>query len=145
MWQDYFPSALAKSSLFGTMPLGKDFEGALYKKLAVIIGVLLLAMVLVCVVALPFVRAVDWPKYRALVIAASALLVLLAAFRMLVPSPFHQDFRHIFPILVPFCLVYAKVVEQLRHWSVVLYGTGVAIGLLIIASSVTFFVRLLRS
>ncbi len=140
--QDYFLNGLAKSSLFGTMPLGRDFEGALRKKLAVIIGVLLLAMVLVCVVTLPFVRSVDWPKYRALVIAASALLVLLVAFRMLVPSPFHQDFRHIFPILVPFCLVYAKVVERLRHWSVVLYGTGVAIGLLMIASSVAYFVRI---
>jgi hypothetical protein len=140
--EDYFLNGLAKSSLFGTMPLGRDFEGALYHKLAVIIGVLWLAMVLVCAVTLPFVRSVDWPRYRALVIAAGALLVLLVAFRMLVPSPFHQDFRHIFPILVPFCLVYAKVVERLGHWSVVLYGTGVAIGLLMVASSLTFFARI---
>ncbi len=140
--EDYFWNGLAKSSLFGVMPLGKDFEDPRHQHLAVVISLLLLAMVVVCLATLPFVRSIDWPRYRALVVASAALVALLAAFRMLVPTPFHEDFRHIFPALVPFCLLYAKVVERLRRWSAVLYGTGMAIGLLMIASSVAFFVRM---
>jgi hypothetical protein len=70
------------------------------------------------------------------------LLVLLAAFRIMVPTPFHEDFRHIFPILVPLCLLYAKVVERLSRGSDVAYKAGIAIGLLMVASSVAFFVRI---
>ncbi len=140
--QDYFLNVLAKSSLFGVMALGKAFEGAPYKGLAVIISVLLLAMVAVCVAILPFVKAVRWQRYRALVGAAASMLILLVAFRIMLPTPFHEDFRHIFPVLVPFCLLYAKTVERLSRWSAVLHKAGVAIGLLMIASSVAFFVRL---
>jgi hypothetical protein len=139
--QDYFFNGLAKSSLFGVMPLGKDFEGGPYKNLAVFISLLSLAMVAVCVVVLPFIRSVSWQKYRALVAAAASMLILLAAFRLLVPTPFHEDFRHIFPILVPVCLLYAKVVERLSRWSGVLHKAGIVLGLLMIASSVAFFVR----
>ena len=140
--QDYFFNGLAKSSLFGVMPLGKDFDGQPYKSLAVFISVLLLAMVAVCLVVLPFIRSVSWRKYRALVVASASMLILLAAFRFLVPTPFHEDFRHIFPILVPLCLLYAKVAERLSHWSGVLHKAGIVLGLLMIASSVAFFVRI---
>jgi hypothetical protein len=141
--QGYFLNGLLKSSLFGVMPLGKDFESELHKRLAVLISLLLLAMVAVCVVVLPFVRSVRWQRYRALVGAAASMLILLTAFRFLLPNPFHEDFRHIFPVLVPLCLLYAKVVERLSRWSDVLYKAGMAIGLLMIASSVAFFVRIL--
>ena len=124
------------------MPLGTDFEGAYHKVLAVIISLLLLAMVILCLATLPFVRSVTWLKYRAIVMASGALLILLTAFRIILPTPFHEDFRHIFPILVPFCLLYAKVVERLRPWAVWLYRTGIGIALLMIASSVAFFARI---
>jgi hypothetical protein len=140
--QDYFLNGLAKSSLFGVIPLGKDFESELHQRLAVLISLLLLAMVAVCAVVLPFMRAVRWQRYRALVAAAAIMLVLLAAFRFMVPTPFHEDFRHIFPVLVPLCLLYARVVERLSRWSDVAYKAGIAIGLLMVASSVAFFVRI---
>ncbi len=140
---DYFLNGLAKSSLFGGIRLGKDFESESYKRLAVFIRLLWLAMVGVCVVALPFIRSIRWRKYRALVGACASMLVLLAAFRFIVPNPFHEDFRHIFPALVPCCLVYAKVVERLGRRSDMLYKAGVALGLLMIASSIAFFVRVL--
>jgi len=105
-------------------------------------SLLLLAMVAVCAVVLLFVRSVGWQRYRALVVAAASMLVLLAAFRFMVPTPFHEDFRHIFPVLVPLCLVYAKAVERLRRWSNVAYTAGIAVGVLMIASSLGFFVRL---
>ena len=140
--QDYFLNGLAKSSLFGVIPLGKDFESKPHQRLAVLISLLLLAMVAVCAVVLPFMRLVSWQRYRALLAAAATMLVLLAAFRFMVPTPFHEDFRHIFPILVLFCLGYAKVVEHLSRWSIVAYQAGLAIGILMVAASVAFFVRI---
>jgi hypothetical protein len=140
--QDYFLNGLAKSSLFGVIPLGKDFESERHQRVAVLIRLLLLAMVAVCAVALPFMRSVAWRRYRALVVATGTMLVLLAAFRFMVPTPFHEDFRHIFPVLVPLCLVYAKAVERLGHWSNSAYKAGMAIGLLMVCSSVAFFVRI---
>ena len=139
--EDYFLNGLARSSLLGAMPLGRDFEGRFHQRLALVMCLLLLAMATLCIVTLPFARSVDWRKYRALGTAAGALLVLLLALRMLVPTTLHEDFRHIFPVLVPLCLVYAKVVERLKPWSPFLYRTGVAMALLMIASCATFFVR----
>jgi hypothetical protein len=140
--QDFFLNGLAKSCLFGMMPLGRDFQGALYGALAVVIRLILLAMAAVCLVVLPFVRRVTWQRYRSLALVAASMLGLLVAFRILVPTPFHEDFRHIFPVLVPLCLLYAKVVEHLGRWSSVLHKAGIGLGLLMIASSVAFFVRL---
>ena len=140
--QDYFWNGLAKSSLFGVLPLGKDFQGARHHCLGAILGVLLLAMVLVCIAALPFVRRESWRAYRAVVIASASMLVLLAAFRMVLPTPFHEDFRHIFPVLVPFCLVYGKSVERIGDRSAWAYRAGIGLGLLMVASSVAFFVRI---
>lgn len=137
--QDYFWNGLAKSSLFGVMPLGKDFEGGYYARLAVLLGVLLLAMVAVCIAGVMLVRPVDWRRYRAVAIASACLLSFLAAFRMAIPTPFHEDFRHVFPILVPFCLVYAKSVERFGRRSVALHHVGVGLGALMIAASVAFF------
>jgi hypothetical protein len=139
--QDYFLNGLAKSSLFGAMPLGKDFDSQTHERLAVFIRLLLLAIVAVCVVTLPFIRSVGWHRHRAIIGAAASMLIMLAAFHFMAPNPFHDDFRHIFPVLVPLCLLYAKVVERLGRWSDVLYKAGIVIGLLMVASSVTFFVR----
>ena len=78
-----------------------------------------------------------------MICAAACMLIFLAAFQFILPSPFHNDFRHIFPLLVPLCLLYAKVVERLRCLSTVLYKFGIVIAVLMIASSVAFFVRAL--
>jgi hypothetical protein len=140
--QDYFWNGLAKSSLFGVMRLGKDFEGACYHRLALLLSVLLLAMAAVCAALLPFVRRASWSKYRAVALASASLLILLAAFRMIFPTPFHEDFRHIFPVLVPLSLLYAKSVERIGRWSRAAYWAGVGLGVLMALSSVAFFVRI---
>jgi len=139
--QDYFWNGLAQSSLFGAMPLGKDFASETHKRLEVCLRLLLLAMVAVCVVALPFIRSARWWRYRAIIGATASMFILLVAFHYLVPNPYHADFRHVFPVLVPLCLLYAKVVERLRRWSHLLYKAGLVIGFLMVASSVAFFVR----
>ena len=139
--QDYFWNGLAQSSLFGAMPLGKDFASETHRQLQACIRLLLLAMVAVCVVALPFIRSVRWRRYRAIIGATASMFVLLVAFHYIVPNPYHADFRHVFPVLVPLCLLYAKVVERLSRWSHLLYKAGFVIGLLMVASSAAFFVR----
>jgi hypothetical protein len=69
------------------------------------------------------------------------MLLFLLAFRIGVPNVFHEDFRHVFPALVPFCLAYALVVDRVRRISGALYWTGVGGALLMIGSSVAFFAR----
>ena len=140
--RDYFLNRLAKSSLLGVIPLGDELGSGRHKTLAVLLNLLLLAMVTICTAALLFMRGVCWRKYRAYVGATIIMFIFLLAFRIRVPNEFHEDFRHIFPALVPFCLGYATIVERLGRFSKVLHHTGVAIGLLLVASSVAFFVSI---
>jgi hypothetical protein len=139
--QDFFWNGLAKSSLFGVMPLGKDFAGSYYDHVALLLSVLLLAMVALCVATWPFVRRFDWRRYRAVVLSSACLLGFLAAFRMAIPTPFHEDFRHVYALLVPFCLVYAKSVERAGSRFAPVGKVGFGLGALMVAASVAFFVR----
>jgi hypothetical protein len=76
------------------------------------------------------------------------LFASLIAFRVRAPNELHEDFRHIFPALVPFCLGYAKILERLERsarspsWLLRgLRGTGVAIGLSMVLASAAFFTQ----
>ena len=138
---DYFWNRFAKSSLFGVMPLGEEFQAARYTTLVVAIKLLLLAMVTICLCGAIFLRGVPWRRYRVYACAVVTMLISLMAFRIRVPNEFHEDFRHVFPILVPFCLAYALVVDRARRVSGALYWTGVGVALLMIGSSVAFFAR----
>ena len=138
---DYFWNRFAKSSLFGVTPLGEEFQAARYTALAVAIKLLLLAMVTICLCGAIFLRRVPWRKYRVYACAVVTMLVFLVAFRVRVPNEFHEDFRHVFAILVPFCLAYTLVVDRARRLSAALYWTGVGVALLMIGSSVLFFAR----
>jgi hypothetical protein len=140
--EDYFLNRLLKSSLYGVFPLGQDFVSARHRVLAVVLNLTLLAMVVLVVVTLASVRPLSWSRYRALVVSSAIMLASLVAFRIRLPNPFHEDFRHIFPVLVPCCLVYAKVVERLGHRSRKLGAVGIALALVMIVSSVAFFVRI---
>ena len=85
---EYFLNRLARSSLFGVMPLGEDFASKRHETLAVLLRSLLLTMVLACAIMLPFVRRVTWPRYRALVLASALMLVMLAGFGFVLPNRF---------------------------------------------------------
>jgi hypothetical protein len=138
---DFFLNRLAKSSLFGVAPLGEEFASGRYAALAGVIGVLLLVMVAGCVLALPFVRGVEFRTYRTYVVMSAVMFVFLVAFRIAMPNEYHEDFRHIFPVLVPFCLGYAQVVSRLARFSKHLRAAGVGVALSMVASSVAFFAR----
>jgi len=138
---DYFWNRFAKSSLFGASRLGEDFQAARYTALAAAIKLLLLTMVGICLCGAIFLRGVPWRRYRVYACAVVTMLIFLLAFRLHVPNEFHEDFRHVFPVLVPFCLAYVLVVDRARRVSGALYWTGVGIALLMIGSSVAFFAR----
>ena len=146
---DYFLNRLAKSSLFGVMPLGDELASARHQILAVAMSVLLLAMVASCLIALPFLRGGWWRRYRVYLGGTLIMFAFLVAFRVRAPNEFHEDFRHIFPSLVPFCLGYAKIFERLERssgkpsWLLQgLRGTGIAVGLSMALASATFFARM---
>jgi hypothetical protein len=146
---DYFLNRLAKSSLFGVMPMGDQLAGPRHQILAVAMSVLLLAMVATCLIALPFLRGGSLRPYRVYVGGTLIMFGFLVAFRVRAPNEFHEDFRHIFPALVPFCLVYAKIFERLGRFSGKpswflqgLRGTGIAMSLSMVLASAAFFAHL---
>jgi hypothetical protein len=138
---DYFWNRFVKSSLFGVLPLGDEFQAARYTKIAVAIKMLLLAMATVCLGGAILVRRLPAGRSRVYAWASVIMIVFIVAFRIRVPNEFHEDFRHVFPLLVPFCVAYALVVDRARRVSGALYWTGVGIALLMIGSSVAFFAR----
>jgi hypothetical protein len=139
---DPFLNRLAKSSLFGIKTLGDDFGSERHQALAVVMSLLLLVMLAVCVAGLPLMRRAHLQKYRAYLGVAVIMFLFLVAFRIRAPNGNHEDFRHIFPALVPFCLGYATVVERLGRHSKVLYPAGAAVALLMALSSLVFFARI---
>jgi hypothetical protein len=143
---DYFLNRLAKSALFGVMPLGDELAGPRHQTLAVAMSVLLLAMVASCLIALPLLRGGALRRYRVYLGGTLVMLAFLVAFRVRAPNEFHEDFRHIFPALVPFCLGYAKILERLGRssgkpaWLLQgLRGTGIAMGIAMVVASTAFF------
>ena len=138
---DPFLNRFLKSILFGVQPLGDDFGAGHYRTLASVISCLLLVMLGVCLIGALRLRAASRRGYRVYLVASVLLFLFLIGFRVLAPNEFHEDFRHIFPALAPFCLAYAKTVEWLGRDSRVLSYGGVAVALAMAISSLAFFVR----
>jgi hypothetical protein len=139
--RDLFLNRLAQSSLFGVMPLGAELDGRQQRALAPLLGVLLLAMLAACLAAAPFVRREALRAHRVYLGTPVIMLAFLVAFRVRAPNAFHEDFRHIFPALVPFCFVYVSVVEKLGRASRLLRYGATTIGLLMVVTSTVFFAR----
>jgi hypothetical protein len=139
--RDYFLNRFAKSSLFGIPPLEDELTSRRHDVLGSVISSLLLLMAAVCLLALPFLRGLDWRSTRVYAAAAAVMFLFLLAFRIRLPNEFHEDFRHIFPALAPFCLGYVTVVERLGRVHHAFRKAGIAVGLAMVASSVAFFVR----
>lgn len=138
---DPFLNRFLKSVLFGVAPLGEDFDAARYQLIAGFMSALLLAMLAVCVWGATQLRGDTLRKNRVYLAAPVILFLALVGFRVSAPNEFHEDFRHIFPALAPFCLAYAGTVVRLRRCSKLLFYGGVAVALALAASSLAFFVH----
>lgn len=137
---DPFLNQLTKSSLFGMQSRGDDFNNHRHEILAQVMSVLLLLMLAVFLAGVAFVRRANFQKYRVHFGAAVIMFIFLLAFRVRAPNELHEDFRHIFPILVPFCLGYAVAVDRIGRCAKPLYYVGVGIAGLMVVSSILFFV-----
>lgn len=111
--QLYFNHML-KSSLFSTHNEHPDAETSyrINRRLASILNYLLL---LLCAFVFYFALSAKKEGVRRNFPLIAAFFGFLAggiAFRALVPHTHHSDFRHIFPILLPFCAAFALGVER---------------------------------
>jgi hypothetical protein len=138
---DPFLNRFLKSILFGVQPLGEDFAGSRYPVIATILSALLLVTILVCAIGAVRLRAESLQKYRVYLAAPIISFVFLVGFRILAPNEFHEDFRHIFPALAPFCIGYAKTVARYGRASKALSYAGTGAALALVGSSLAFFLR----
>src|SRR6478735_3192759 len=80
-------------------------------------------------------------KYRVYLVSVAIMVLFLLAFRLRAANEYHEDFRHIFAALVPFCMCYAAVVANSSRYSKLLNLAGTALALLMIICSLAFFLR----
>lgn len=139
--RDYFPNRVAKSSLFGSAPLGDEFAGKPRQLLAGVLASLLLILIAVIVLRLLLVRGLNLRRHRAYWLSVGVMVTSLLAFRIRAPNAHHEDFRHIFPVLVPLCIAYIASVERLGQRSPGLRRAGQLLALAMALASIAFFAR----
>jgi hypothetical protein len=137
--REYFWNGLLKSSLFGTLPLDPELAYPLNAGLAVPMACLLMAMLSLGLIGLGGVTLVQWRRHAVLLLASGSLLGHLMLFRALIPTPFHQDFRHVFPLLIPASICFAKLVGRYRRERPVLAWVATLVALAFMLLSVLFF------
>jgi hypothetical protein len=110
--------------------------------MASVVSALLLVMVSICLIGALQLRRPALRRYRVYLAAPVIMFLFLVGFRVLAPNEFHEDFRHIFPALAPFCLGYAKTVERFGRSSKLLSYAGIAVAVAMTTTSLAFFLRL---
>jgi hypothetical protein len=136
---DYFLNTFLKSSLFGAIPLGPEFNDRWSTTLATILSYLLLGLLLYVLVGLPTAALWRMPGNGVLLLACLFMLGLLVALRVKVPLSMHADFRYVFPLLVPACVWYSKLIEYWRRRFRPLFVAGCLLAGLTVLASVLLF------
>jgi hypothetical membrane protein len=140
--RNYFVPSLLKSSLFGTSNtvLELDLAYPLNNRLAILLNGLLLGMVALGLTAAGMVTRARLRRYAPVLGIAAAFIAGLGVFRLVIPSPHHNDFRHVFPLLILTSLIYAQTANEWRRrrpW----LGTGMRLlAVCFLATSVVYFV-----
>jgi hypothetical protein len=139
--RQWFWNDLLKSSLFGTHNTVPDRETSyeLNKALAYGHNWLLLGMTGYIGAGLV---AMGKQRRRFAVLGVFVLLsvLFLAGFKALIPAPHHNDFRHIFPVLVPMAIVYAASVAAFRRRAPFVAWLGQGMAALFCALTIFYFV-----
>lgn len=138
----YFLTDLFKSSLFGTYASAPDAEmnNPPNVALARALNVLLFAMIVFVAAGTFKATRSGVRRYRALGFLSALLILSVAALRAALPMAHHVDFRFVFALLLPACLVYVETVERFRDRAEWLRKLGIGLALAFIAASVAFFV-----
>jgi hypothetical protein len=147
--QNYFWNALLKSSLMLTQAgFDREINYPLNVEISTGLSFLLLAMVVYALVGALSVTLDEVRRHGVLLVASVAWLSLLVAFRLVFPTVYHEDFRHVFPLVIPASLFYAKVVDRYRRRQPALGWVGYGLCLTFLLLSVLFFApkhRLIRT
>lgn len=108
--RNHYWNHLLKSSLFGTHNHGPDFETSyrIHIEIAMIVSILLIGFVVGSLAG-----SVTYGKKSALVYRPVLLTVLLflsshMVFKMMIPAPHHNDFRLIYPVMIPLSILYFR-------------------------------------
>jgi predicted membrane-bound mannosyltransferase len=138
--RDYFWNSLVKTSLFGTEVAGDPELGyRLNAELATVMSWLVLGMIVYALVGALGVSRAGLRRHGVLLVASAALVGSLIALRVLIPTPYHEDFRHVFPLVIPAGLLFAELVDRYRTRSPALAWVGYLLSVPLLLLSVLFF------
>ncbi len=109
--RQYFWNHLIKSSLFATHNEVADLETAyrLNRRIAEIMNVMVLGMLGYLLSGLALATRQGLRRHRVLALHTALALLSIIAFKALVPSAHHNDFRFVYPIVIALSLGYALV------------------------------------
>jgi hypothetical protein len=139
--RQYYWNHLVKSSLFATHNNVADAETAYRynRRIAELLNPLLLAMIGYALAALLISKRSRRSRYAVVHAATACFVGFHVAFKALVPSAHHNDFRFVYPVLVFAALGYVRAVENFderRSW---LARAGRWMALTMLAGSVVYF------
>ncbi|HEX8791956.1 MAG TPA: hypothetical protein VF765_13470 [Polyangiaceae bacterium] len=143
-WDDgkgrqWFWNYVLKTSLFGEF----DYAQPWLRALAVLIGVLLLALLVQLVAGALLMRRREWLDGMPLVALAVLFLASLMALRISAPNSCSNDFRYILPVVLPCACAYVwfQVRCRERGWRIIPLASAV-LGWLFALSSAAYFLLL---
>ena len=138
--RQYFWNDLLKSSLYGTHNTVPDRETSYELNKALAFGHNWLLLGMTGYIAAGLV-AMGKERRRFAVLGVFVLLsvLFLAGFKALIPAPHHNDFRHIFPVLVPMAIVYAASIAAFRERSGFVAWLGQAMAVLFCGLTIFYF------
>jgi hypothetical protein len=140
--RQYYWNHLLKSSLFASHNEKPDAETTYRwnRRIATVMNLLLLAMLLFGAMSMALTpRRGFFHRYAVPLVSSACFLAMHMAFRGMIPSAHHSDFRMIHPILVAFCLGYVLAVDNANGRKVLVSRVGTAMPVLFIVLSGLYF------
>jgi hypothetical protein len=137
----FFWNDLIKTSLFGTYNKTPDPETAyaLNRHVSSIENVLLFVMTLYLVFGVVRFGRTVWKRHVVVLLVLLSSIAFLIGFRVVIPAPHHNDFRHIFHVLVPMAALYAMAVGEFRTRGLGMARFGELLAIPFVGLSIFYF------
>jgi len=131
MGRQYFWNYLFKTALFGEFSYSDSF----HKNLAIVMSLVFLFMLLFVVVGLGIMNLREYRKILSLLISVSIIILSAIFFRISIPSSCSNDFRYIFPVLIPICFLYSYILSVFESRG---FKKAVIVGIMLVSSFIVF-------
>jgi hypothetical protein len=144
-WSDdagrqYFANFMLKTSLLGDY----QFEGATLANLSIVLSFLFLPILACVALAVAHQSRKDWLATLPLPLTLAVSVASLAALRMSIPMACSNDFRYIWPIVMPALCLYVLGLARLREGRPSWARIGEIAGWAFAATTLAFFAVLSR-